>query len=262
MVIELPYVFVQTCIYSVRYCSCAQKFAFGTPMQMSLSAHRGRATQVLTYSMIQFVWTPAKFWLYFVYMYETLLYFTFFGMASVCVCPSLDLAAVLSSNFYATANLFAGKAPCHAVTLQCCHSPMWTLAMHAVCKAGIMSSSVRLCAQKFPACHSWREIVTYGCCAPGFLIPLPQAPPWWAWVFYLDPVQWTLYGLVGSQLSDVTSQLTLEDGSHQPVRDFLFQYFWYRHDFLGEVVAILAGFVLVFALGIAFALKLLNYQRR
>ena len=64
--------------------------------------------QVLTYSMIQFVWTPAKFFLYFIYMYETLLYFTFFGMASVCVCPSLDLAAVLSSNFYATANLFAG----------------------------------------------------------------------------------------------------------------------------------------------------------
>lgn len=32
--------------------------------------------------------------------------------------------------------------------------------------------------------------------------------------------------------------------------------------FLGEVVAILAGFVLIFALGIAFALKLLNYQRR
>ena len=101
-----------------------------------------------------------------------------------------------------------------------------------------------------------------GCCAPGFLIPLPQAPPWWAWVFYIDPVQWTLYGLVGSQLSDVTSQLTLEDGTHQLVRDFLFQYFWYRHDFLGEVVAILAGFVVVFALGIAFALRLLNYQRR
>ena len=77
--------------------------------------------QVLTYSMIQFVWTPAKFWLYFVYMYETLLYFTFFGMASVCVCPSLDLAAVLSSNFYATANLFAGERP---AMLICCSDVM------------------------------------------------------------------------------------------------------------------------------------------
>ena len=81
-------------------------------------------------------------------------------------------------------------------------------------------------------------------------------------MFYIDPVQWTLYGLVGSQLSDVTSQLTLEDGTHQPVKDFLWEYFWYRQAFLGEVVAILAGFVLVFALGIALALKLLNYQRR
>jgi len=41
------------------------------------------APQVLTYSMIQFVWTPAKFFLYFTFMYETLLYFTYFGMASV-----------------------------------------------------------------------------------------------------------------------------------------------------------------------------------
>ena len=42
-----------------------------------------RGPQVLTYSMIQFVWTPAKFFLYFTFMYETLLYFTYFGMASV-----------------------------------------------------------------------------------------------------------------------------------------------------------------------------------
>ena len=94
---------------------------------------------MLTYSMIQFVWTPAKFWLYFVYMYETLLYFTFFGMASVCVCPSLDLAAVLSSNFYATANLFAGKRPA-MLTIR--SVVLWTSSgstMHAVCEAGIMS---------------------------------------------------------------------------------------------------------------------------
>ena len=97
---------------------------------------------------------------------------------------------------------------------------------------------------------------------PGFLIPLPQAPPWWQWVFYLDPVQWTLYGLVGSQLSDVTTPMDLQDGTHAPVKDFLFSYFWYRQSFLGEVVAILAGFVLAFALGIALALRVLNYQRR
>ncbi len=81
-------------------------------------------------------------------------------------------------------------------------------------------------------------------------------------MFYIDPVAWTLYGLVGSQLGDVTSPLVLEDGTHLAVKDFVFQYFWYRDSFLGEVIAILAGFVLVFALGIAFALRLLNYQRR
>ncbi len=112
-------------------------------------------------------------------------------------------------------------------------------------------------------CTDRASLVTCaGVAAPGFLIPLPQAPPWWQWVFYLDPVQWTLYGLVGSQLSDVTAPMDLQDGTHAAVKDFLFSYFWYRQSFLGEVVAILAGFVLVFALGIALALRTLNYQRR
>ena len=110
VVIELPYVFVQTCVYSVRAAVPALLDLLWHQLLETVS-YQECALQVLTYSMIQFVWTPAKFWLYFVYMYETLLYFTFFGMASVCVCPSLDLAAVLSSNFYATANLFAGKPP-------------------------------------------------------------------------------------------------------------------------------------------------------
>ena len=60
---------------------------------------------------------------------------------------------------------------------------------------------------------------------------------------------------MGSQLGDVTSPLVLEDGTHLAVKEFVFQYFWYRESFLGEVIAILAGFVLVFALGIAFALR-------
>ena len=37
----------------------------------------------------------------------------------------------------------------------------------------------------------------------GFLIPVPAMPWWWRWNAYLDPVQWTLYGLVASQLGDV-----------------------------------------------------------
>ena len=95
---------------------------------------------MLTYSMIQFVWTPAKFWLYFVYMYETLLYFTFFGMASVCVCPSLDLAAVLSSNFYATANLFAGKRPPISTTCSDVVDQQSVSTMHVVREAETFSS--------------------------------------------------------------------------------------------------------------------------
>ncbi|KAG6540832.1 hypothetical protein Mapa_017810 [Marchantia paleacea] len=77
--VEIPYIFIQTIIYSL-----------------------------ITYSMIHFEWTPAKFFWYFLFMFLTFSYFTFYGMMAVGLTPSQQLAAVISSFFYSVWNLFSG----------------------------------------------------------------------------------------------------------------------------------------------------------
>ncbi|KAL5201069.1 hypothetical protein ABZP36_035423 [Zizania latifolia] len=77
--IELPYIFVQSIIYGV-----------------------------LVYAMIGFEWTAAKFFWYLFFMYFTLSYYTFYGMMSVGLTPSYNMASVVSTAFYAIWNLFSG----------------------------------------------------------------------------------------------------------------------------------------------------------
>ncbi|TQD71630.1 hypothetical protein C1H46_042844 [Malus baccata] len=79
VVIELPYIFVQTIIYGV-----------------------------IVYAMIGFDWTVSKFLWYLFFMYFTFLYFTFYGMMTVAVTPNHNIAAIVSSAFYAIWNLFSG----------------------------------------------------------------------------------------------------------------------------------------------------------
>ncbi|XP_021277326.1 pleiotropic drug resistance protein 1-like isoform X14 [Herrania umbratica] len=79
VVVELPYVLVQTVIYGV-----------------------------IVYAMIGFEWTAAKFFWYLFFMYFTFLYFTFYGMMTVAVTPNHNIAAIVSSAFFALWNLFSG----------------------------------------------------------------------------------------------------------------------------------------------------------
>ncbi|CAM6074535.1 unnamed protein product [Sphagnum tenellum] len=77
--IEVPYVFCQTIVYGV-----------------------------ITYSMIHFEWTAAKFFWYILFMFLTFTYFTMYGMMAVGLTASQQLAAVTSSGFYSLWNLFSG----------------------------------------------------------------------------------------------------------------------------------------------------------
>ncbi|WCJ40426.1 ABC transporter G family member 40 [Euphorbia peplus] len=79
VLVELPYIFVQTIVYAL-----------------------------LTYSMIGFEWTAAKFFWYMFFMYFTLLYFTYYGMMAVAVTPNHHIASIISSAFYGVWNLFSG----------------------------------------------------------------------------------------------------------------------------------------------------------
>ena len=81
-------------------------------------------------------------------------------------------------------------------------------------------------------------------------------------MYYLNPVTWTLYGLVASNVGDVVGIITLSDGTQKPVQQFLRDQFDYRHDFLGWVVLILVGWIMAFwAMG-AYAFKRFNFQKR
>ncbi|XP_077211717.1 pleiotropic drug resistance protein 1-like [Tasmannia lanceolata] len=62
----------------------------------------------IVYAMIGFEWTVVKFLWYMFFMYFTLLYFTFYGMMAVAVTPNHNIAAIVSSAFYAVWNIFAG----------------------------------------------------------------------------------------------------------------------------------------------------------
>ena len=79
VMIELPYIFAQAVVYSV-----------------------------IVYSMIGFEWTVTKFFWYLFFMYITLLYFTYYGMMTVAVTPTLQLASIFSTAFYSIWNLFSG----------------------------------------------------------------------------------------------------------------------------------------------------------
>ncbi|WOL15675.1 hypothetical protein Cni_G24456 [Canna indica] len=77
--IEIPYVFVQTIIFGV-----------------------------ITFFMVNYERTVGKFLLYLIFMFLTLLYFTFYGMMAVGLTPNQHLAAVISSAFYSLWNLQSG----------------------------------------------------------------------------------------------------------------------------------------------------------
>ncbi|KAJ7546115.1 hypothetical protein O6H91_08G025200 [Diphasiastrum complanatum] len=97
----------------------------------------------------------------------------------------------------------------------------------------------------------------------GFLIARPLIPIWWRWYSWANPVAWTLYGLITSQLGDVESYISIPGESvKKPVRVYLAEHFGFHKDFLGAVASVHIGLVLLFACIFAYAIKILNFQRR
>ncbi|KAK9715289.1 hypothetical protein RND81_06G154800 [Saponaria officinalis] len=97
----------------------------------------------------------------------------------------------------------------------------------------------------------------------GFMIPYHKIPVWWRWYYWLNPVSWSLYGLLTSQYGDDNSLLKLSDGIHSmPVSQLLREGFGYRHDFVPIAGIVVVGFCLFFAFIFAYAVKSLNFQKR
>ncbi|KAK9944960.1 hypothetical protein M0R45_010500 [Rubus argutus] len=92
----------------------------------------------------------------------------------------------------------------------------------------------------------------------GFIIPRTRIPIWWRWYYWACPMAWSLYGLATSQFGDLQNKL--ETG--ETVEEFMRSYFGFKHEFLGVVAAVVAGFAVLFAFVFALSIKMLNFQRR
>lgn len=79
VIIEIPYVFVQTTYYTL-----------------------------IVYAMVSFEWKAIKFFWFFFSNFFSFLYFTYYGMMTVSATPNLQAAAVFSNAFYYLFNLFSG----------------------------------------------------------------------------------------------------------------------------------------------------------
>ena len=79
VVVEIPYVFVETVLYTL-----------------------------IVYLMMSFQWTSVKFLWFFYVSFLTFLYFTYYGMMTVSISPNGQVASIFAAAFYAFFNLFSG----------------------------------------------------------------------------------------------------------------------------------------------------------
>ena len=92
---------------------------------------------------------------------------------------------------------------------------------------------------------------------------LQHIPGWWIGAYWMDPVSWSLYGLISSNIGDYQDRTVhLLDGTTKNVPDFLESNLGYKHSWLGWVVCVLVLFIITFWGAGALAFKKLNFQQR
>jgi len=96
----------------------------------------------------------------------------------------------------------------------------------------------------------------------GFFIPYAAMPPWWSWYYWLNPLSYMLYGIITSQLGDVTYLITLTPGQTTTVQQYLKDMLGFESSFVGWCVLIMFGFILAFWVAIITALRKFNFQKR
>ncbi|GLT32727.1 hypothetical protein SLA2020_073720 [Shorea laevis] len=102
---------------------------------------------------------------------------------------------------------------------------------------------------------------TLGNLFAGFVIPQPQIPGWWIWLYYLTPTSWSLRGMLTSQYGDIQKKI-LVFGETKSVASFLKDYFGFQHHQLPLTAVVLILFPLAYAFLFAFCVGKLNFQRR
>eukprot|EP00891_Asterochloris_glomerata_P005171 jgi/Astpho2/5171/Aster-04755 len=79
----------------------------------------------------------------------------------------------------------------------------------------------------------------------GFAIQQPHMPGWWIWFSWINPIFWTVYGLIMSQIDNLTTPVTLQDGSVVTPYDAALITFGYHRGKLGWAVLIMVAWVFI-----------------
>lgn len=91
-------------------------------------------------------------------------------------------------------------------------------------------------------------------------------PGWWIWFYYICPVQWTLRGVITSQLGDVETKI-IGPGFEGTVKEYLSLNLGYDPKIMGIStvglsVIVLFGFIILFFCSFVVSVKVLNFQKR
>ncbi|KAL6653393.1 hypothetical protein ACP70R_008971 [Stipagrostis hirtigluma subsp. patula] len=96
----------------------------------------------------------------------------------------------------------------------------------------------------------------------GFIVPAPQIPKWWIWLYYISPMSWTLNVLFTTQFGYENDHMIEVLGETKSVAAFVTQYFGFHRDLLPLAAVILAAFPILFATLFGYNVSKLNFQRR
>uniref|UniRef100_A0A0E0MMX0 ABC transporter domain-containing protein n=1 Tax=Oryza punctata TaxID=4537 RepID=A0A0E0MMX0_ORYPU len=95
----------------------------------------------------------------------------------------------------------------------------------------------------------------------GFILPAPQIPKWWVWLYYLTPTSWTLNALLTSQYGNIEKEVRAF-GETKSVLIFLNDYFGFHQDKLSLVGAVLIAFPFVLVTLFSLSIEKFNFQKR
>ncbi|KAK9836331.1 hypothetical protein WJX81_006307 [Elliptochloris bilobata] len=96
----------------------------------------------------------------------------------------------------------------------------------------------------------------------GFLIGRAQMVPWWSWYYYINPVAWSLYGIIVTQLGDREEEVAIPGGGTTTIKAYLRDTFGYELELIGPVIAILVAFSVFFMFMAVVVLRTINFQKR
>ncbi|TVU26713.1 hypothetical protein EJB05_29272, partial [Eragrostis curvula] len=96
----------------------------------------------------------------------------------------------------------------------------------------------------------------------GFIVPAPQIPKWWIWMYYTSPMSWTLNVFFTTQFGYEDNKKIEVFGETRPVATFVRDYFDFRRELLPLAAVVLLAYPIIFATLFGYNISKLNFQRR